>query len=97
MTNNYDPILMQNIIAWIGGVAAVNGLTSKVKNALCALAKTPQLKAVIGYVSSILVALAIPSTYLWLTNQWGFKLAVLMSISIWMTASGLYDQFRTKE
>jgi hypothetical protein len=94
---NYDPILIQNIMAWVGGIAAVAGLTSKVKNALCAIIKMPQLKTIIGYVSSGLVAFAVPSLYLWLTDQWGFKLAILMGISIWMAASGIYDQYHTKE
>lgn len=100
---NYDPILMQNIMAWIGGVAAVNGLTAKVKALVCWLIekKKPiqdkRVVSLIGYGSSMCISFATPALYLWLTDQWGIKLAILMGISIWMTASGLYDQFHTKE
>lgn len=93
--NNYDPNLMMNIMAWIGGVAAVTGLTAKVKDALCALIKTPQLKALVGYIASGAVSFAVPAVYLWLTDQFAIKLVALMAISMWMTASGIYDQYHT--
>ncbi len=94
---NFDPGLSQNIMAWIGGVAAIAGLTAKVKTALEKMKFLRLNATVVGYLSSFAVSMAVPSVYLWLTSQFTVKLALLMGISMWMTASGIYDQFHTSQ
>lgn len=90
MKTTFDPILFQNMVAWIGGIAAIRGLTTKLTN----LFKNthPGLKKIIGYSASTLVAAAITGLYLGLTGQLTVPAAALYGIPMWLTASGIYDQ-----
>jgi len=86
---NYDPQLSNLILVWIGGVAAVQGLTEKLKwlyrNA------DSRLKKILNYISSILVSLVVTGAFLYLTDVFSVKAMILYTVPVWFVASGLYD------
>ena len=91
----YDEQLLVNMIAWVGGLAGVTGLTAKItglfKNA------SDAVKKIVGYVASILIAFLIPLVYFLLTGQFEIKVVLFYAISMWMVSSGIYDKYHTPE
>jgi hypothetical protein len=93
MKTTFDPILFQNMIAWIGGISVVRGITTKITNLF--KKAHPGLKKVIGYAASILVSTTVTLLYLGLTGQLTVGLFGLYGLPMWLTASGIYDQVHT--
>lgn len=89
----YNPEIANYILLWIGGIAAVQGLTEKVKgiwkNA------DQRLKKILNYGASIIICLLITGLFLYLNNSFSVKELILYAIPIWLTASGIYDAFHT--
>lgn len=92
---NFNPDLTGIIVAWIGGIAAVQGLTEHVKS----LWKNadPRLAKILNYAASILVSLTVVAVFLILTDGFSFRSLFLYAIPIWLTASGMYDAFHTQK
>ncbi len=86
---NYDPQLSNLILVWIGGAAAVQGLTEKLKwlyrNA------DSRLKKILNYITSILVSLVVTGLFLFLTDMFSVKGMFLYALPVWLVASGIYD------
>lgn len=87
----FNPDLMNLILFWIGGIAAVQGLTEKIKG----LWKNadPRLKKILNYTASVLVCLVIVALFLFLNDSFSVKSLFLYAIPIWLTASGIYDAY----
>lgn len=89
----YNPAVLEAIIFWIGGIAAVQGLTEQLKklwkNADARLAR------VLNYVASVVMALAVPAVFLALNDMFSVKSLLLYAIPIWLMATGIYDAFHT--
>ena len=88
----FNPDLMNLILFWIGGVAAVQSLTQKLKG-LWKRADS-ELRKVLNYSASIAVSLIICGLFLFLNDSFTFKKLFLYAIPVWMTATGLYDAYR---
>ncbi len=86
---NYDPQLTNLILVWIGGAAAVQGLTEKLKwlyrNA------DSRLKKILNYITSVVVSLAVTGLFLFLTDVFSVKGMFLYALPVWLVASGIYD------
>lgn len=89
----FNPEVMNLLLVWIGGVAAVQGLTEKVKgfwkNA------DHRLKKILNYGASVIVCLAVTGLFLLLNDSFSIKELFLYAIPIWLTASGIYDAMHT--
>ena len=87
----FDPAVINLFLIWIGGTAAVQGLTEKVKgiwkNA------DQRLKKILNYGASIMICLLITGLFLYLNNSFSVKELILYAIPIWLTASGIYDAY----
>lgn len=87
----YSPDISSLILVWIGGIAAVQGFTEKLKwlyrNA------DDRLKKVLNYLASILISLFVSGFFLYLTNSFSLKATVLYAVPIWLAASGIYDAY----
>lgn len=87
----FKPEVFEMLLVWIGGVAAVQGLTEKVKgiwkNA------DQRLKKILNYGASIIICLLITGLFLYLNNSFSVKELILYAIPIWLTASGIYDAY----
>lgn len=85
----YNPEIMNLLLLWIGGIAAVQGLTEKLK---CIWKNADsRLRKVLNYLASILVCFLVCATFLALNNSFSLKALFLYVIPVWLTASGIYD------
>lgn len=88
----YEKSLTDMILVWIGGIAAVQGLTEKLK----ALWKDAdqRLSKILNYLASVVVAVAVSGLFLYLNGLFSVKALFLHAIPIWLMATGIYDAFR---
>lgn len=89
---NFNPEVMNLILFWIGGVAAVQALTQKLKGLWKGAG--PELRKVLNYSASISVSLIVCGLFLFLNDSFTLKKLFLYAIPVWMTASGIYDAYR---
>lgn len=90
----FDPNVTNLILVWIGGIAAVQGLTEKIKgfwkNA------DQRLKKILNYAASVIICLVITGMFLFLNDSLSIKELFLYAVPIWLTATGIYDAYRSR-
>lgn len=91
----FDANIQSMILVWIGGIAAVQGFTEKLK--WLYRKADDRLKKVLNYLSSILVSLFVSGFFLYLTNSFSLKATALYAVPIWLAASGIYDAFHVAQ
>ncbi|MDY0231881.1 MAG: hypothetical protein WDA47_03255 [Bacilli bacterium] len=86
---NFNPELQGLILAWIGGIPAIIGLTEWLKG----LYKNAddRLKKILNYITSFVVSFGVCAAFLALTGQFRISLTILECIPIWLASSGIYD------
>lgn len=85
----FDANIQSLILVWIGGIAAVQGFTEKLK--WLYRKADDRLKKILNYVVSFLVALFICGLFFFLTGTFSIKSTLLYAIPIWLAAGGIYD------
>lgn len=88
----FNPEVISLILLWIGGVAAVQALTQKLKGLW--KSADQRLKKVLNYSASIVICLIVSGLFLYLNDSFSLKALFLYAIPVWLTASGIYDAFR---
>lgn len=89
----YNPEIANYILLWIGGIAAVQGLTEKVKSLW--KRADERLRKILNYAASVIICLVVVAVFLFLNDSFSAKDVFLYSIPIWLAASGIYDAFHT--
>jgi uncharacterized membrane protein HdeD (DUF308 family) len=90
----YDPIITQLILAGVGGILSVQGVTEYIKKLFTGASDAT--KKILGYVISMLVSGAFTGGYLLFTKQFTLSAFFLYAVSVWFVASGLYDVWHPK-
>ena len=92
---NFNPELQGLILAWIGGIPAIIGLTEWLKG----LYKNAddRLKKILNYITSFVVSFGVCAAFLALTGQFRIKLILFEAIPLWLASSGSYDALHTKK
>ncbi len=85
----YNPDLQTLLLGWIGGIAAIQGFTEKLKWLYRNV--DDRLKKVLNYVVSFMVSLVVCGVFLYLTGLFSIKGMFLYAIPMWLAASGIYD------
>jgi hypothetical protein len=87
----YDPLVTQAILAGIGGIITVQGLTTYlmklVKNA------TETMKRILGYLFSMASSAVVTAAYLAITKAFSVPALLMYGAAVWFVASGLYDTY----
>ena len=87
----FNPDVINLILIWIGGIAAVQGLTEKIKGLW--KSADQRVKKILNYGASVIVCLIVTGLFLFLNDSFSVKELLLYAIPIWLTASGIYDAF----
>ncbi|HUM33643.1 MAG TPA: hypothetical protein PKX32_00120 [Candidatus Saccharicenans sp.] len=87
----FNPTLINLLLIWIGGIAAVQGLTEKVKGLWKNVDQ--RLKKILNYGASVIVCLIVTGLFLFLNDSFSVKELFLYAVPIWLTASGIYDAY----
>lgn len=91
----YSPELTNLILTWLGGIAAVQGLTEKAK--LLWKNADVRLRKILNYLASIIISILLCAVFLYLNDSFSFKALFLYAIPIWLAASGVYDAFHASK
>ncbi len=90
----FNPEITNLILLWIGGVAAVQALTEKLKGLW--KDSDPRLKKILNYLASIIICLIVSGVFLFLNDIFSIRGLFLYAVPVWITASGIYDAYRSK-
>jgi uncharacterized membrane protein HdeD (DUF308 family) len=85
----FNPHAIDLLLIWIGGIAAIQGFTEKLK--WLYRKAEPRLKKILNYVASVIVSLVVTGVFLYLADTFSIKALILYAIPIWLAASGIYD------
>jgi len=86
-----DPAVTQAILAGLGGILTVQGVTTYllklVKNT------TDTMKKILGYVFSMATSAVFTAAYLAIAKLFSLEALLAYTFAVWIVASGLYDTF----